>query len=144
MLTNHTFKRNKKEFIKKRTNRTSPPLRLTGEQIWEWVQDFLTVIENSHDTIFAYGSTHKWTKRSIFWDLSYWKVHLIHHNLDVIHIEKNDFDDIINTVINVTRKIKDNLNARNDMRDICDQPTLDVDASSKGPKPKAVYTLDKE
>ena len=29
-----------------------------------------------------------WKKRSIFWDLPYWKTNLIRHNLDVMHIEK--------------------------------------------------------
>ncbi|XP_056158503.1 uncharacterized protein LOC130134826 [Syzygium oleosum] len=142
--TNHTFRRNKKEFIKNRIERTPSPLKLTGDQIWERVQDFPTVVENPHGTTIVYRSTHKWTKRSIFWDLPYWKAHLIHHNLDVMHIEKNVFDNVINTVMDVTGKIKDNLNARKDMRDNCDRPTLDVDASSRGPKPKAVYILDKE
>ena len=68
---NHTFRRNKKEFTKNRIERSHPPLRLTGHQIWERVQEFPTVIENPHGTTFAYGSTHKWTKRSIFWDLPY-------------------------------------------------------------------------
>ena len=47
-------------------------------------------------------------------------------------------------MMDVAGKIKDNLNVRKDMRDICDWPILAVDASSRGPKPKAVYTLDKE
>ncbi|XP_042379983.1 uncharacterized protein LOC121972368 [Zingiber officinale] len=33
---------------------------------------------------------------------------------------------------------------RKDMRLICKRPTLDVDESSRGPKPKAIYTLNKE
>ena len=101
------FRRNKKEFTNNRIERSHPPLRLTGHQIWERVQEFPTVIENPHGTTFAYGSTHKWTKRSLFWDLPYWNAHLIHHNLDVMHIEKNVFDNVINTVIDVTRKIKE-------------------------------------
>ena len=128
--TNHTFRRNKKEFIKNKTERTRLPLRLTSDQIWESVLDFSTVVENPHGTTFACGNTHKWTKRSIFWDLPYWKAHLIHHNLDVMHIEKNVFDNVINTVMDVAGKTKDNLNARKDMRDICDRPILAVDASN--------------
>ena len=61
-----------------------------------------------------------------------------------MHIEKNVFDNVINTVMDVAGKTKDNLNARKDMRDICDRAILAVDASSKGPKPKAIYTLNKE
>ena len=108
------------------------------------MQEFPTVVENPHDTTFVYDNTHKWTKRSLYWDLPYWNAHLIHHNLDVMHIEKNVFNNVINIVMDVTEKIKDNLNARKDMRDIYDRPTLDANASSMGPKLKAVYTLDKE
>ena len=61
-----------------------------------------------------------------------------------MHIEKNIFDNVINTVMDVTGKIKDNLNARKDMRDIYNRPILDVDISSRRPKLKAVHILDKE
>ena len=71
LLLNHPFRKNKKEFIKNRAERTCPPLRLIGNQIWERVQDFPTVVENLHSTTFVYGSTHKWTKRNIFGDLPY-------------------------------------------------------------------------
>nr|KAJ0190893.1 hypothetical protein LSAT_V11C800416210 [Lactuca sativa] len=30
-----------------------------------------------------------WKKRSIFWDLPYWKINLIRHNFDVMHVEKS-------------------------------------------------------
>ena len=46
--------------------------------------------------------------------------------------------------MDIAGKIKDNLNTRKNMRDICDKLILDVDASSRESKPKAVYTLDKE
>ena len=61
-----------------------------------------------------------------------------------MHIEKNVFDNVRNTVMDVSGKTKDNLNVKKDMRDICDRPTLDADASSRGPKSKAIYILDKE
>ncbi|XP_042388266.1 uncharacterized protein LOC121980336 isoform X2 [Zingiber officinale] len=141
---NHIFRRNKDEFTMNKIERTPPPLRLTGEQIWWRVVNFSSVIEEPHGTTYEYGSTHKWTKRSIFWDLPYWFSHLIHHNLDVMHIEKNVFDNLTNTVMDINGKTKDNLNARKDMRLICKRPTLDVDENSRGPKPKAVYTLNKD
>ena len=46
--------------------------------------------------------------------------------------------------MDVNGKTKGNLNARKDMKIIYDRPTLDMDATSKGPKPTAVYTLNKE
>jgi hypothetical protein len=32
---------------------------------------------------------HNWWKKSIFFQLPYWKHLLVRHNLDVMHIEKN-------------------------------------------------------
>ena len=47
----------------------------------------------------GFGLTHNWVKRSIFWELPYWKTNLFRHNLDVMHIEKNVFENIFNTVV---------------------------------------------
>jgi len=54
-------------------------------------------------------------KRSIFWELPYWKTNLLRHNLDVMHIEKNVFENIFNTVMDVKGKTKDNIKARLDV-----------------------------
>ena len=40
-------------------------------------------------------------KRNIFFTLPYWEDHVLRHNLDVIHIEKNVVDNIINTLLNL-------------------------------------------
>ena len=40
------------------------------------------------------------------------------HNLDVIHIEKNVVDNIIGTLLNLDGKTKDNLKARQDLKDM--------------------------
>ncbi|KAL0462817.1 UNVERIFIED_CONTAM: hypothetical protein Slati_0169300 [Sesamum latifolium] len=61
--------------------------------------------------VYRYRIEHKWTKKSIFWELEYWSTHLIRHNLDVMHIEKNVFDNIFNSVMDIKGKMKDNLNA---------------------------------
>ena len=60
-----------------------------------------------------------WKKRSIFWDLPYWSTNLIRHNLDVMHIEKNVFDNVFNTVMNVEGKTKDNTKSRADLKEFC-------------------------
>ncbi|KAL0430659.1 UNVERIFIED_CONTAM: hypothetical protein Sradi_0691900 [Sesamum radiatum] len=92
----------------------------------------------------SYGSDHKWTKKSIFWDLSYWSTLLIRHNLDVMHIEKNVFDNIFNIVMDIKGKTKDNLNARLDLKSICNHPELEFDERRPNVIPKAAYTLTKE
>ncbi|KAL0288875.1 UNVERIFIED_CONTAM: hypothetical protein Sangu_2639900 [Sesamum angustifolium] len=58
-------------------------------------------------------------KKSIFWELEYWSTHLIRHNLDVMHIAKNVFDNIFNTVMDIEKKTRDNLTARKDLKIIC-------------------------
>jgi len=41
-----------------------------------------------------------------------------------MHIEKNFFDNIINTILNVAGKTKDNVKSRMDLPNICDREDL--------------------
>ena len=84
-----------------------------------------------------------WKKRSILWDLPYWSTHLIRHNLDVMHIEKNVFDNVFNTVMDVPGRSKDNASSREDLRIFCHRPELERDATS-GKYPKACFMLSKQ
>ena len=68
---------------------------------------------------------HNWYKRNIFWDLPYWSRLTLRHNLDVMHIEKNFFDNIINTVLNVAGKTEDTVNSRKDLKSVCRRPELE-------------------
>ncbi|XP_073137040.1 uncharacterized protein [Henckelia pumila] len=56
-----------------------------------------------------------WKKKSIFFNLTYWKHLHVRHYLDVMHIEKNVFESLINTLMNVKGKTKDNVAARLDI-----------------------------
>ncbi|KAL8087839.1 hypothetical protein AgCh_037834 [Apium graveolens] len=76
--------------------------------------------------ISGFGESHNWVRTSIFWELPYWSTNLIRHNLDVMHVEKNVFDNVFKTVINVTGKTKDNDKARLDLKDICKRPALEL------------------
>ncbi|KAL0444546.1 UNVERIFIED_CONTAM: hypothetical protein Slati_2177300 [Sesamum latifolium] len=71
-------------------------------------------------------------------------MHLIRHNLDVMHIEKNVFDNIFNTVMDIKEKTKDNLNAWKDLKIICNQSELKVDERMPNVISKAVCTLTRE
>ena len=83
-----------------------------------------------------------WNKRSIFWDFSYWSSNLIRHNLDVMHIEKNVFENVFNTVMQVEGKTNDNEKAREDLKVLCRRPELEKNEATRK-FPKACYTLDK-
>ncbi|GKB52667.1 putative transposon, En/Spm-like protein [Tanacetum coccineum] len=73
----------------------------------------------------------------------YWHRLLIRHNLDVMHIEKNVFENIFNTVMD-TSKTKDNIKARKDREIYCDRANLHTwSENNKIIKPKASYTLTK-
>ncbi|XP_050207513.1 uncharacterized protein LOC126656931 [Mercurialis annua] len=78
-----------------------------------------------------------WNKKSILWDLRYWRTNIIRHNLDVMHIEKNVFDNIFNTVLNVPGKTKDHAKSREELNNICDRPRLAKDPAT-GRFPKAI------
>ena len=83
-----------------------------------------------------------WYKRSIFWDLPYWSKLLIRHNLDVMHIEKNVFDNVFNTVLNVPGRTNDTTKSRQELQDICRHPKYAMDEET-GKYPKADFALDR-
>lgn len=98
----------------------------------------------------GFGRDHNWTKVSIFWELPCWSKLLIRHNLDVMHIEKNVFDNIFHTIMNVKDKTKDDLSARRDLKRYCKRRKLEpVDVikpngSTATTIPDAPYVLSKE
>jgi len=57
---------------------------------------------------------------------------LIRHNLDVMHIEKNFFDNIFYTVMNCSDRSKDNLKARLDIQLYCKKPNLYLQHDASG------------
>ena len=59
-----------------------------------------------------------WKKKSIFFDLEYWKHLLLRHNLDIMHIVKNVCDNIIGTLLNIPGKTKDGVKCRKDLLDL--------------------------
>ena len=81
-------------------------------------------------------------KRSVFFQLPYWETLLVRHNLDAMHVEKNVFDNIVNTFLDVDKKSKDSVNARLDLKEMNIRSSLHADLT--GPKPvipKAVYYM---
>jgi len=140
---NHEFRRNKNAFYKGREEKSRPPPRLTGEQVWEKIKGFPKITEFGPRNFYGYGKSHNWTKRSIFWDLPYWKTNLVRHNLDVMHIEKNVFDNIFHTVMDNSERTKDNEKARMDLKEYCRRSDLHLQQNADGRwiKPKAKFTL---
>ncbi|CAH9127397.1 unnamed protein product [Cuscuta epithymum] len=142
----HPFRRNKDAFVKGRIEKAYPPHILSGEAVLERVSYIPQITEQQGSKIPGYGSTHNWTKRSIFWELPYWKDNMIRHNLDVMHIEKNVFDNVFHTVMDTkgTKNNKDGVKSRMDLKEHCSRPELElrVDNNGKLLKPKASFTCD--
>ncbi|XP_073221455.1 uncharacterized protein [Cicer arietinum] len=141
---NHSFRRSKRNFTKNRDEKDGQPYIYTGQEVSEVVNNFPKVTEIGwKKKLNGYGVGHNWKKRSIFWDLPYWKDNLLRHNLDVMHIEKNVFDNIFNTVMNIKGKTKDNEKERKDLSLLCFRGDLEMQALPNGKmgKPKANYTL---
>ncbi|CAL8175735.1 unnamed protein product [Prunus armeniaca] len=96
---NHPYRRQREAFNGKPEYGT-PSEPLTGEEVLHMVED---------------GDRVCWKKKSIFFDLEYWKYLPVRHVLDVMHIEKNVCDSIIGTLLEIPGKNKDGIVARLDL-----------------------------
>ncbi|XP_057418581.1 uncharacterized protein LOC130712785 [Lotus japonicus] len=142
----HAYRRNKDAFYKNRVVTSIAPRRLTGDQMWEEVSNVPKVTETQPCVCPGYGVSHNWIKQSIFWELPYWKSNLIRHNLDMMHIEKNVFENVFNTVMDIKGKTKDNVKAKMDLKEYCRQRELELveNPGGKPLKPKAKFVLSNE
>ncbi|XP_057809998.1 uncharacterized protein LOC131024507 [Salvia miltiorrhiza] len=142
----HPFRKNKKAFRKNTVISAEPLEMISGEKILNQIDEWglVKVTKMASDPINGYVSEKigtGWKRRSILWDLPYWSSLLIRHNLDVIQIEKNVFDSVFNTVLNVQGKTKDTRKSREELNLYCYRPGLEVDESTRK-YPKASYMLD--
>ena len=99
------------------------PLKLSGLQVLQQLNDLDVECEYKMEDVFrrrerealekskqvARKCRFGWKKKSIFFELPYWKDNLIRHNLDVMHIEKNVCDNVLFTLLDIKGKTKDNL-----------------------------------
>ncbi|WMV51044.1 hypothetical protein MTR67_044429 [Solanum verrucosum] len=120
----HEFRKMKNAFRKNKVESDPPPILLTGHKFGREFLNIPKVTEASPSKLPGYGVEHNWTKQSIFWELPYWKDNLLQHNLDVMHIEKNYFDNLFNTMMDVKGKAKDNPKARMDIKEYCRRKEL--------------------
>jgi hypothetical protein len=118
--------------------------RPSGDQVWCTVSQFPKITDSARELGRGNerGVNHNWTRMSIFWDLPYWRTLLVRHNIDIMHNEKNVFDNVFNTIMDVKGKTKDNLKARRDMEVHCNRPELLVCTTGEGRLsiPKASYS----
>ncbi|KAM5584841.1 hypothetical protein ABKV19_004281, partial [Rosa sericea] len=109
---NHEWRKQRESFDNTREEKCAPR-RQSGEEIVDELQGLKTVAHGKNkktQIIPGFGTTHNWKKSNIFFQLPYWKTLLLRHNLDVMHIEKNIFDNVVGTIMNIDGKTKDSLN----------------------------------
>ncbi|KAL9674721.1 hypothetical protein QQ045_002920 [Rhodiola kirilowii] len=124
----HPYRENRRSFYRGRAEYSSPIILQNGNEVYERVCGMKTVFEQIPDEkLDDFGNYHNWTKKSIFWELPYWKDMRLRHNLDVMHIEKNIFENLFNTIMNVKGKTKDNgTKCRKDVGLYCERPELEL------------------
>nr|XP_009619376.1 uncharacterized protein LOC104111395 isoform X1 [Nicotiana tomentosiformis] len=121
----------------------------SGIEILNQVQDLegiqLTKDPEKRKKISHENRKDNWNKKSIFFELPYWKSLLLRHNLDVMHIEKNICDNIMGTIMNVKGKTKDTIKTRLDLQEMNNMPELHpIKKGEKVEVPNACYTLPPE
>ena len=83
-----------------------------------------------------------WTKKSIFYELPYWSLLSLCHNLDVMHIEKNICDSLLGTILDIDNEINDTDKARIDLQNMGIHKKLHLyKEGDRWMKPHAVYIL---
>ena len=142
---NHPYRRQKKAFNGEQ-DFLSPPQPLSGEAILHKMDN----ICNSWGKKKVRQDKSKGNvacclkKKSIFFDLEYWRYLHVRHNLDVMNIEKNVCESIIGTLLNIQGKTKDGLNTHLDLMEMGLRSELAPRFEQKRTYlPPACYTLSK-
>jgi hypothetical protein len=144
---NHRYRKNRKDFFVGRVEKDVASSCLSGEELHDVVSEYDDIVfgfQSSKQKFLGFGLTHNWVKRSIFWELPYWKTNRLRHNLDVMYIENNVFENIFNTIMDVKGKIEDNNKARLDIALFCNRKNMElVCDESRVAKPRASFVLEK-
>ncbi|GAB2270553.1 hypothetical protein Dimus_038857 [Dionaea muscipula] len=148
LVRDHRWRNDKKSFDGTRELRVSPT-SLSGDDVLHQVHDLegliLTKASDRRTKVHHQTRGDNWNKRSIFFQLPYWRTLALRHNLDVMHIEKNICDNILGTIMSIKGKNKDSLNARLDLKAMNIRPELHpIEKDNKFVIPGASYTLPKK
>jgi len=86
-----------------------------------------------------------WKKESIVFHLLYWKHLLVHHYLDVMHVEKNVSKNILATLLGIKGKTKDTLQSCLDLKELNIRHSFHpIENDCKTYIPPACFTLSKK
>ncbi|KAL3834256.1 hypothetical protein ACJIZ3_008992 [Penstemon smallii] len=139
----HPYRKDRRSFDGNEESRM-PPATLTGDMVLEELGGVnIKFGKKVNDNP---NLPHNWKKRSIFFDLPYWKTNMLRHNLDVMHIEKNVCDSVIGTLLGLEGKTKDHENSRLDLVDMGIRQELHPVTLESGKKylPAACFSMSKK
>lgn len=145
---NHSWRRDRVKFDGN-TERRMKPKQFSGDDL---VQQFALVQDRDpgkHPNNKKRKRTPEelnWTRKPILFELPYWPKLKLRHNLDVMHVQKNIYDNLSGTCLNLEGRTKDTIKARQDLEDmnIRDDLWLQPRADGSHDMPPAAYTLLKE
>nr|XP_021842429.1 uncharacterized protein LOC110782571 [Spinacia oleracea] len=115
--SDHKYRYDEKSFDNTKEFRPAP-IPPSGSEVLEQLKNIVFTLGKTTKDEISGVVKNTWKKKRRLFNLPYWKDNLLRHNLDVMHIEKNLCDNIINTLLNVPKKSKDNLKARHTLEEI--------------------------
>ena len=86
----------------------------------------------------------RWKKKSILWELPYWKYLAVRHSIDAMHVKKNVCGSLLGTLMNDKHKTKDHENARKDLEELGIRPALRRDDTGTKLPASAIALTTKE
>ncbi|GLT42189.1 hypothetical protein SLA2020_162040 [Shorea laevis] len=141
--SNHKWRKNKAHFNGKVEKRAAPPV-LSGDDVLNQLKKLPKVTFGKgvkRKRNYVKKETLNCRKSSIFFRLPYWRGNFLRHNLDVMHIEKNIFDNIVGTLLDIKGKTKDNLKSRRDLKEMGIREELHPSKDNNEEYPAACYNL---
>jgi hypothetical protein len=119
--------------------RASTPRDFDGEYVYSHVKDIEVTfgkkkkLHRKRERNERTEDNKMWKKKSILWELPYWKELTVRHSIDVMHIKKNVCESLLGTLMNAKGKTKDHEQARADLEDLDIRPELRPDGNGSLP-----------
>ena len=140
----HSYRKMSTQFNRK-TEKKGVVGRLSGSDVLGWLNDLTFPPpgkEHGKLRAIGYGKAHNWTHSPIWFELPYWGTLALRHCIDVMHTEKNVFENLFYTVLDTSGKTKDNDKSRKDLEEMNIRRELWLRPNNS--KPKAPFCLTKQ
>jgi hypothetical protein len=135
---------NMKDQFNGKIEKRHPPSHLTSHEVYEMVKNIHVILGKQKRAGKYIEEDDMWNKKSIFWEIPYWKELNACHSIDVTHIEKNVCESLLGTLLNTDRKTRDHGHAQAHLKKMGIRTEFWLDDSVKGMKlPTSCITFSK-